>query len=535
MKRFLVLLTLCLLPLCADARLRFHGGLPAGGAGGLCAFGVSGDGCTANQTESTSGFVATGPPVSNTNTVQHTDFFTGSHARQSGQSWGNTTGTACTNTNCHPPWNVAGVDYPVGIQSSFPATLCGSTSSTTLCDPSTATLPAGCTYCPANNATSPCVGIDRQEVACAGHASYDFEGYDFSATSRSPNACVALDINSSTGGGTLTIKNNKFGNTAGCYSPTHHNFSTVFSEGNPFATINFSYNLSNGNGNDATANTDYQFTVDLSDGANIIVTYNALISSVSQPLLSSPSVNGSTTILYNYLEGVPCANAAHCHFTQLLGGGVNVTNVYHGYNTYLSNNGDFGGTAMDWTDGVATNSTLTNWNQYNNVMVENTLGSSVTFCGGQCIWVAILLNETSNITNANVKNNYFDSTGWGGSAGPNQCMEIGSGTNTTGTITNTSPTISSITTTNYLTNMFLYAATGIPANTTASTIGANSITMSANATASTTETIYGAVNPLPTFTMSGNINMLTGKTVNSLTQDLTNGAFTSGGTVGTGC
>lgn len=215
--------------------------------------------------------------------------------------------------------------------------------------------------------------------------------------------------------------------------------------------------------------------------------------------------------------------------------GVNLNSVNTGYNTILVDNGDLGGTAIDWTDLVAPAATITTSNQYNNVIVNNTLGSSVPFCGGQCFFLASILSETGNTTNMNIKNNYFDSTGWGGGAGGvNQCIEWGSGTNQPGTIANTSPTISSITTTNFLTNMFLFAAIGIPANTTASTIGANSITMSANATANTTETIYGADNPFPTFTLSGNVNMLTGKSVNSLTQDLTNGVFNSS-TVGGAC
>lgn len=522
MKVFHALLAACLLVAVAVGLSGWEHG---NGATAGCPFGISADGCTAGQTDATSGLMATGPPVANANTIQHTDFFTGGYARQSGQTWGNSGGTGCTNTNCHPPWNVAGVDYPVGPHSGI-----------SFKDPTSATLPTGCSYCPANDATAPCVNIDRQEVACAGHASYDIEDFNFASTAQ---GCVALDIVSSTGGGTLTIKDNIFGNTPGCYSPTHHNFSTIFSDLNAFATANFSYNYSNGNGHDTTANTNYLFTLDISGPTSIIVTYNAIYNSVANAIHVSPAANGSLTVLYNYLEGLYCHNGAHCHYSFLGGDGVNVTNMFYGYNTHLADNGDDGGTAQDWTDLNVDNVTVTNWDHYNNVLVDNTLANDVTNCGGQCTWNALMLSETGNITHANVNNNYFDSTGWlGGAGGVNQCMEEGSGTNSAGqstSISNGSPTISGFTNLSaFFTGMLLYANTGIPANTTASTIGANTITMSANATANSSETIYAAVAPLPTFSLSGNVNMLNGKSVNSLTQDLTTGVYNSA-TVGGAC
>lgn len=106
-----------------------------------------------------------------------------------------------------------------------------------------------------------------------------------------------------------------------------HSLSLILSEGNAFATIIYSYNFVNDNGTDANANTNFNFVADFSDAAQITVTYNAFINTVAQALLSAPSVNGSTTILYNYFEGMPCANLAHCHYTQLTGNGVNVANI----------------------------------------------------------------------------------------------------------------------------------------------------------------------------------------------------------------
>ena len=50
------------------------------------------------------GGVIQGPPFANANMVQHSDFFA-SYARHSGQAA----------YAVRPPWNVAGVDYPVGV------------------------------------------------------------------------------------------------------------------------------------------------------------------------------------------------------------------------------------------------------------------------------------------------------------------------------------------------------------------------------------------------------------------------------------
>ena len=54
-----------------------------------------------------------GAPPASAYTIQHPDFFSG-YARQSGQSYV-TTGGCKGNAHCHPPWAVAGVDYPVGV------------------------------------------------------------------------------------------------------------------------------------------------------------------------------------------------------------------------------------------------------------------------------------------------------------------------------------------------------------------------------------------------------------------------------------
>jgi len=111
-----------------------------------------------------------------TATVQHANFFSG-YANQSGQSYAT-----------RPPWNVAGVDYPVGVY----------TAAGQLLDPTlAASLPAGCAFVAADDA-----------VDCRGSGSLDVKGLDFSL-----HGGVRLHIY---GGytGTCTVEDNNFKNGA---------------------------------------------------------------------------------------------------------------------------------------------------------------------------------------------------------------------------------------------------------------------------------------------------------------------------------
>jgi hypothetical protein len=87
-----------------------------------------------------------GAPAANDYTVQHPNFFMG-YAQQSGQSYV-TTGGCKGHANCHPPWAVAGVDYPVGP--SCETSDCGFAQPSSATDPTNALSPnyhgnpAGC-------------------------------------------------------------------------------------------------------------------------------------------------------------------------------------------------------------------------------------------------------------------------------------------------------------------------------------------------------------------------------------------------------
>ncbi len=78
-----------------------------------------------------------GCPAPGGGTFTNPNFFSG-YAQQSGQTWGNkngNTGCPATSKNCHPLWNVAGVDYPIGPY----------TPVAKMADPAVA-VPANCAY-----------------------------------------------------------------------------------------------------------------------------------------------------------------------------------------------------------------------------------------------------------------------------------------------------------------------------------------------------------------------------------------------------
>jgi hypothetical protein len=136
---------------------------------------------------------------------------------------------------------VAGVDYYVGVPQGL-----------TLLDPTTASLPSGCTY------------DGSQYVTCSG-ANITISGYDFSL--HTPTLLVG------TVSGTLTVTNNKFAFGANCTDPV----------------VNVTGNLTlTHNTIDGTAG----YGCDLSQGFGSFVNENI-------------PIGGSFTAEYNYFEHIP--------------------------------------------------------------------------------------------------------------------------------------------------------------------------------------------------------------------------------------
>jgi hypothetical protein len=146
---------------------------PAGACGGWASKTFN-DGCA-------------GAPPTSAYTIQHPDFFSG-YARQSGQTY--VTKDGCKGkANCHPPWAVAGVDYPVGV----------STVGTGFASPGSATDPT--------NASSPnygggnpahCAKGGRNLIYCGGPTSQevDIGPFDFSWQGNASGVGMGLTIGS---------------------------------------------------------------------------------------------------------------------------------------------------------------------------------------------------------------------------------------------------------------------------------------------------------------------------------------------------
>jgi hypothetical protein len=145
---------------------------PSSGACGGWASATFNDGCA-------------GAPSASAYTIQHPDFFSG-YARQSGQTYV-TTGGCKGKANCHPPWAVAGVDYPVGV----------STVGTGFASPGSATDPT--------NASSPnysngnpgkCAKSSVNLIICNGPTSQevDIGPFDFSWQGNATGHGMGLTI-----------------------------------------------------------------------------------------------------------------------------------------------------------------------------------------------------------------------------------------------------------------------------------------------------------------------------------------------------
>lgn len=231
--------------------------------------------------------------------VQHADFFT-ARAFQSGQSH-----------VTRPPWNVAGVDYAVGIPAA-----------TTLKDPTTDALPSGCTY--ASNT-----------VTCNSSGNLTVDGYDFGL-----HNCVFLDIRGFTG--TITIENNNFtmGSSAACNTNNYGLFGlSSTTNGSSLVVQN---NVFNGSAKiyPTLGNYFILFDVYRSTGTSLFQ-YNAFLDNIARPLETTSS--GNWVAQYNYFEGLNYGNVAHGEFTMFASSATGV-NVTAQFNTSL-NPTDYGGGA----------------------------------------------------------------------------------------------------------------------------------------------------------------------------------------------
>ena len=246
---------------------------------------------------------------------QNTHFF--DYAQQSGQS-GYFSAPSIPSSH-PPPWNLAGVDYPVG----YPTTA-------RLKDPALDRLPRGCAY----NAT----GSSKAGsiVVCDGEANTVLDGWDFSL-----HNCTVLDVKSRSTGA-IKIKNSRFVNGPNC---SVLNGALVLVEYPTAADFVFAHNLVDGLAQ--TYPTSLMAMVAPFVRGNVTIEHNAFLHSPARPVLSNSA--GSFFIAYNYWEGfVYKPTDGHGEIViNYLGASAVQPSVVYSFNTVLEPNdvSPMGGTA----------------------------------------------------------------------------------------------------------------------------------------------------------------------------------------------
>lgn len=387
--------------ICADART--HGGVANSGFG-LCPQG----------TFTNSGGISDGCPTApagtpnNITLFQHSDFFSG-YAAQSGQAY-----------TTRPGWNVAGVDYPVGIPAAKAATLI---------DPATYGAPAwaalGCTYsATGNNLGGPLLSCNLLSTSTG---DYVLDNFDFSGSLNGhTGGCVAIGFNTSR---SLTISNSYFAMNAGCFGNSNPSGGTI--SNNNAATQIFTSNpttltMTNNVFDYSPVRTgvgSQMKPVSIGAVTTMIAKYNAFINIPQNPLNGSAGNNFNLLMAYNYVDGYvfDSTHQNHAEVTDFNGVGVRPTYYWY-FNTILRTNqaNPGSGTAQIWLSSTnsADGSVFTDGRVLNNTAVVNcyfdtgtyTCGSNNPVTGGNTTYGG--LGELDNTgTNVNVSDNFYDGTG----------------------------------------------------------------------------------------------------------------------------
>jgi hypothetical protein len=244
-----------------------------------------GDGCAGAPTGT----------VDNITLFQHPTFFSG-YANQSGQTY-----------ITRPVWNVAGVDYPVGIPGG-----------TSFLDPTVASLPSGCTYSPTGSSTGGPV------VNCTGTVNASFIGYDFTGTKVGSHGCIVLQ-NQANGTGIFTVKNSYF-----CTDSVNN--AGMIGQVNGAGDIPFDIENCVFNGNALNTNKGAS-AITLSSAPHSTLKYNVFKSIPGRPVASNAL--GADIMEYNYLEDMNFnGSQGHGEFEINTGQGTHTQTIW-AFNTML--------------------------------------------------------------------------------------------------------------------------------------------------------------------------------------------------------
>jgi hypothetical protein len=300
-----------------------------------------------------------------------------SFAKQSGQ--GEYYSAPSTPSNHPPPWNVAGVDYPVGYPTSRK-----------LKDPAAEPLPAGCTYSATGSDSGGAI------VVCNHVANVSFDGWDFSL-----HGCTPLDIKNYTSG-VVRILNSKFVNGPNC--STRNGYLVTVEDPAPVNVV-FESNFVDGNAKKYP--TSLTAMLVLNNVRSTTLKYNAFLHSPGRPI-SSSSVS-KLDVAYNYWEGFVYQDSdGHGEvIINVLENTFVKPSITYSFNTVLQPNNVLinGTTAMFYASTSQSNATIMATVIDHNTSIANLNAGHVTTSAASA--------ETSYDTYGKVlfQQNYMDPTG----------------------------------------------------------------------------------------------------------------------------
>jgi|SRR5271166_5154066 len=312
--------------------------------------------------------VPDGCPAPKGGTFQVPTFFSG-YARQSGQTWGNKNGdNGCPTSrqNCHPNWNVAGVDYPIGVY----------TPVAQLADPALIPASSNCVWHATGSHWNPSAPYLQRGVNLTQNS--DIEGYNFGDIGGHGCAGIELPVHYAA---SVTIRNNRFGfDDPGCGA----NFQWV--SGISPSIIYDSYHLKSGNltitqnefdgetDNPNTGGAAMVYWIGARMGGTLRMTYNAFYKNPAHAYAFSGIAGaGTVSAAYNYCEQIHDTHGWKGHAeVQGMGG-------YHEFSSQFEtvlNTTDTNGAGETLLYVVDAPSTVYSSLISNDVLVMNTIGGN---------------------------------------------------------------------------------------------------------------------------------------------------------------
>jgi hypothetical protein len=322
---------------------------------GLCAQGSAyADGCSA-------------APVANANTAQYSTLLSSSYATR-------------------PPWNVAGVDYPVGI-------------------------PAGTTLVDWQTISNPNIIVNTSTgLIQIGGSSITLTGIDF--TGCQTHGCVGFNY-LYVASNNFVLTNSKFG-AGTASSPPNESMAPAAAvyQANGYTNLTFTNNWADGGGNAGNHATQDFF---MACAGNCVIEYN-YITNFQSEFLNVQNGTSNVTMKYNLAYQWSPGTGTHVNlFQESCTCTVNADIEYNTvYETYAASNG-VGSSALFQFDVSADGETVTNDSitlSHNTMMFPST-GSNTGSFFAQGPYPLASTNGGVNVFNGPgvVASNYFDLTG----------------------------------------------------------------------------------------------------------------------------